>query len=109
MKTTTCGVPVTSSAPIKVGDIYRLKFPGFAARVIEAPEGGSMAPRGYPILVESLLFHVRWYINERGEGSHSPLVLMDQKLTKTEMIQITVLVLFALIGVPFALWSRLGN
>jgi hypothetical protein len=62
-----------------------------------------MAPKGYPILVESLLFHVRWYINERGEGSHSPLVLMDQKLTKIEIILTTMLVLFVLIGVSWAL------
>jgi hypothetical protein len=48
-----------------VGQIYRLKFPGIAARVIEAPSG--RAPTGYPFLIETLILRSRWYVNERGE------------------------------------------
>ena len=48
-----------------VGQIYRLKFPGIAARVIEAPPG--CAPAGYPFLIETLILRSRWYVNERGE------------------------------------------
>jgi hypothetical protein len=50
---------------LSVGKIYRLKFPGIAARVIEAPAG--YAPSNYPYLVESLFLRSRWYVNGRGE------------------------------------------
>jgi hypothetical protein len=95
-----------SHVSIKIGDVYWLKFPGIAARVIEPPEQGSMAPKGYPILVESLVCRVRWYINEFGEGSHSPQVLVDRKLNKADMILALGLVLIVLAGVPCALWVR---
>jgi hypothetical protein len=93
-----------SRSSIRVGDIYWLKFPGIAARVIEPPQQAGLAPKGYPILVESLVCRVRWYINEHGEGSHSPQVLIDQKLNKADAMLTTVLVLFVVIGVPCALW-----
>jgi hypothetical protein len=104
MKTTTSDMPKASRMPVIVGDIYRLKFPGIAARVIEPPQAGCMAPEGYPILVESLLCRVRWYTNEHGEDSHSPQVLLDRKLGNIDVILTTVLVLLVLVGLPCALW-----
>ena len=52
----------------EVGKIYRLKFPGIAARVIEPPRNRS--PGNYPILVESLFLRSRWYVNEEGEPEY---------------------------------------
>ena len=63
-----------------------------------------MAPKGYPILVESLVCRVRWYINDLGEGSHSPQVLIDHKFNTAGAILMTVLVLIVAVGVPCALW-----
>ena len=50
---------------LSVGEIYRLEFPGIAARVIEPPAG--YAPSNFPYLVESLFLRSRWYVNGRGE------------------------------------------
>ena len=50
---------------LNVGEIYRLKFPGIAARVIKPPAGH--APSNFPFLVESLFLKSRWYVNGRGE------------------------------------------
>jgi hypothetical protein len=50
---------------LNVGQIYRLKFPGIAARVIKPPAG--YAPSNFPYLVESLFLRSRWYVNGRGE------------------------------------------
>ena len=50
---------------LNVGEIYRLKFPGIAARVIKPPAGS--APAKFPYLVESLFLRSRWYVNGRGE------------------------------------------
>jgi len=63
---------------LKIGRIYRLEFPGIAARVIEPPAGHSSAE--FPFLVESLFVRSRWYVNELGEPDnvHSPrLVVPD--------------------------------
>jgi hypothetical protein len=63
---------------LKIGRIYRLEFPGIAARVIEPPAGHSSAK--FPFLVESLFVRSRWYVNELGEPDnvHSPrLVVPD--------------------------------
>ncbi|MEH2569976.1 hypothetical protein [Bradyrhizobium sp. AZCC 2289] len=63
---------------LKIGRIYRLEFPGIAARVIEPPAGHSSAK--FPFLVESLVLRSRWYVNELGEPDnvHSPrLVVPD--------------------------------
>jgi hypothetical protein len=59
-----------------VGKIYRLKFPGIAARVIEPPAG--YGSERYPFLVESLFLRARWYVNARGEPDniHSPLLIV---------------------------------
>jgi hypothetical protein len=53
---------------LQIGKIYRLKFPGIAARVIKPPAG--MAPRGFPYLVESLILRSRWYVNDKGEPAY---------------------------------------
>jgi hypothetical protein len=50
---------------LNVGKIYRLKFPGIAARVVKPPAG--FAPSNFPYLVESLFLRSRWYVNGRGE------------------------------------------
>lgn len=57
-----------------VGKIYRLRFPGIAARVIEPPPGAGSP--NYPYLVESLFVRSRWYVNEFGEPDNisSPLM-----------------------------------
>jgi hypothetical protein len=50
---------------LNVGRIYRLEFPGIAARVIKPPTG--LAPSSFPYLVESLFLRSRWYVNAHGE------------------------------------------
>jgi hypothetical protein len=50
---------------LQVGEIYRLEFPGIAARVIEPPAGQAFS--NFPYLVESLFLRSRWYVNGRGE------------------------------------------
>jgi hypothetical protein len=57
-----------------VGKIYRLQFPGLAARVIEPPPG--VGSRNYPYLVESLILRSRWYVNELGEPDNISAPLM---------------------------------
>ena len=61
---------------LKVGKLYRLEFPGVAARVIEPPAGHHSAK--FPFLVESLFLRSRWYVNEFGEPDnvHSPRLLV---------------------------------
>ena len=53
---------------LRVGKIYRLRFPGIAARVIKPPTG--QAPSGFPYLVESLFLKSRWYVNAKGEPAY---------------------------------------
>jgi hypothetical protein len=53
---------------LQIGKIYRLKFPGIAARVIKPPPG--LAPPGYPYLIESLFLRSRWYVNAKGEPAY---------------------------------------
>jgi hypothetical protein len=67
---------MTSQAePLIVGKIYRLRFPGIAARVIEPPPG--VAPPEFPYLVETLFLRARWWVNVLGEPQdfHSPLMI----------------------------------
>src|SRR6266581_4488869 len=61
---------------LQIGKIYRLQFPGIAARVIEPPAGHRSAE--FPFLVESLFLRCRWYVNERGEPDnvHSPKLIV---------------------------------
>ena len=50
---------------LRIGKVYRLTFPGIAARVIEPPAN---APgQKYSYLVESLILRSRWWVNEFGE------------------------------------------
>lgn len=60
---------------MRVGNIYPLRFPGIAARVIEPPPGLAPPPR-FPFLAESLVLRSRWWVNEFGEPDniHSPLM-----------------------------------
>jgi hypothetical protein len=60
---------------MKVGEIYRLRFPGIAAHVME-PLSGLAPPPEFPFLVESLVLRSRWWVNEFGEPDniHSPLM-----------------------------------
>jgi len=51
---------------LKVGKLYRLSFPGIAARVIEPP-ADVMRSSEYCYLVESLVLRMRWWVNRRGE------------------------------------------
>lgn len=59
---------------MRVGKIYRLRFPAIAARVIESPR--DLAPPKFRFLVESLVLRSRWWVNEFGEPDniHSPLM-----------------------------------
>ena len=63
---------------LTVGKMYRLRFPGIAARVIEPP---AEVPVGrYPYLVESLILRSRWWVNGRGEPDniHSPRLIVPR-------------------------------
>jgi hypothetical protein len=70
------GEMIVPGRALQVGKIYRLKFPGFAARAIEPPAGGKAG--NYPFLVESLFLRERWYVNERGEPDNisSPALIV---------------------------------
>jgi hypothetical protein len=75
---------VTSKAEaLIVGKIYRLRFPGIAARVIEPPPGAGSPD--YPYLVESLILRGRWYVNELGEPDNinSPLMVIPVRSHRT--------------------------
>jgi hypothetical protein len=63
---------------LTVGKIYRLRFPGIAARVIEPPAKNGTSK--YPYLVESLILRSRWWVNERGEPDniHSPRLIVSR-------------------------------
>ncbi|WP_213775443.1 hypothetical protein [Bradyrhizobium sp. dw_78] len=62
---------------LRVGKIYRLKFPGIAARVIKPPTGQAFP--SFPFLVESLFLRSRWYVNARGEPAYAdaPRLIVD--------------------------------
>jgi hypothetical protein len=68
---------VKSAAELKAGTIYRLTFPGIAARVIEPP-AHVPRPENYPYLVESLFLRSRWWVNSLGEPDniHSPPMII---------------------------------
>jgi len=51
---------------LKIGKLYRLCFPGIAARVIEPPVSVERSSE-YCYLVESLVLRSRWWVNRRGE------------------------------------------
>lgn len=61
---------------LRIGKVYRLTFPGIAARVIEPPAN---APgQNYSYLVESLILRSRWWVNEFGEPDniYSPRLIV---------------------------------
>jgi hypothetical protein len=62
---------------LKVGKLYRLSFPGIAARVIEPPAGAKRSGE-YCYLVRSLILRMRWWVNKRGEPDniHSPHLIV---------------------------------
>ena len=64
---------------LKIGKLYRLSFPGIAARVIEPPPGlhGSSV---YCYLVESLILRSRWWVDRRGEPDniYSPNLIIPE-------------------------------
>jgi hypothetical protein len=68
---------VKSAPELKAGEIYRLTFPGIAARVIEPP-ADLRRSENYPYLVESLFLRSRWWVNSLGEPDniHSPLMII---------------------------------
>ena len=68
---------VKSASELKAGEVYRLTFPGIAARVIEPP-ADLRRSENYPYLVESLLLRSRWWVNSQGESDniHSPLMII---------------------------------
>ena len=66
---------------LQIGKIYRLEFPGVAARVIQPPAGHSSAK--FPFLVESVVLRCRWYVNELGEPDnvYSPRLVVPERLS----------------------------
>ena len=62
---------------LKIGKLYRLGFPGIAARVIEPPAGVERSSK-YCYLVESLILRSRWWVNRRGEPDniYSPQLIV---------------------------------
>jgi hypothetical protein len=61
---------------LTIGKVYRLAFPGIAARVIEPP--ANVAGGNYAYLVESLVLRSRWWVNELGEPDniYSPRLIV---------------------------------
>lgn len=55
-----------------IGKIYRLRFPGIAARVLPNPPKTTVTMHdGMPgYLVESLFCKSRWWVNEKGEPNN---------------------------------------
>jgi len=72
---------------LKIGKLYRLSFPGIAARVIEPPAGVQVGK--YPYLVESLILRSRWWVNERGEPDniYSPQLITASDETAKAPVQ----------------------
>ena len=62
---------------LKIGKLYRLGFPGIAARVIDPPAGVERSSE-YCYLVESLVLRSRWWVNRRGEPDniYSPRLIV---------------------------------
>ena len=62
---------------LQIGKVYRLGFPGIAARVIDPPAGVKRDSE-YRYLVESLVLRSRWWVNKAGEPDniHSPHLMV---------------------------------
>jgi hypothetical protein len=69
-------IMTNDAEPLIVGKIYRLSFPGIAARVIKPPPG--TGSKRFPYLVESLFLRSRWWVNELGEPDNisSPMLII---------------------------------
>ena len=61
---------------LRIGKVYRLTFPGIAARVIAPPV--NVGGEKYSYLVESLVLRSRWWVNEFGEPDniYSPRLIV---------------------------------
>jgi len=70
--------------PLIVGKLYRLRFPGIAARVIEPPPG--VVSVRFPYLVESLFLRSRWWVNELGEPDNfsSPMMITPERRAREQ-------------------------
>jgi hypothetical protein len=92
--------------PLSRGEFYRTSSWDFAARVIEPPQAGALAPPGYPHLVESLVCHQRWYVSDQGVPAplDAPTVLINQKIDKKSLVTTASLILLVMIGTPLAFW-----
>jgi hypothetical protein len=93
---------------LTVGNIYRLRFPGIAARVIDPPPGH--APGTHPFLVESLILRSRWYVNGRGEPLtiHTPSLIVpdgSKPARPTRTIMLAAVAIY-MAFIPVALWLR---
>jgi hypothetical protein len=90
---------------LSVGNIYRLTFPGIAARVIDPPVG--CAPETHPFLVESLFLRSRWYVNARGEPHtvKTPSIILPGHARSFRAILLVAAVIFAIYA-PAALWLQ---
>jgi hypothetical protein len=91
------------SQMLKLRQIYRLKFSGIAARVIELALGSGN--KSFPLLVESLFLRSRWWVNERGETNciGAPHLIIPAKKfwnrsTKVIFALSTIAIYFALAG-----------
>jgi hypothetical protein len=89
---------------IKPNQIYRLRFPGIAARVVERPPGYESAE--IPILMESLFLKRQWYVDDNGKPftRSSPEIIGIWQWSRMK----TALVAFGVITLYFALalWAE---
>jgi hypothetical protein len=95
---------------LTTGKIYRLRFPGIAARVIEPPKG--RASGNFPFLVESLFLRSRWYVNERGEPDfNAPSLIVPPEGAGRRHLKIksTFAVAVVSLSVALVLWGHFGH
>jgi hypothetical protein len=60
----------------------------------------------YPYLMEGVFFPSRWYVNEHGESAvlDPPVVLVNRKIDKRQIVETTLLLLVIGVGTLIALW-----
>lgn len=89
---------------LKIGRLYRLRFPGIAARVIEPPPGGG-SPQ-FPHLVETLFLRSRYYVNERGEPAYAdaPRLIVSADPISKWRVTCAAGMAFAALWFSWALW-----
>lgn len=88
----------------EVGRVYRVAFPGVAARIIEPPK--ELMPPGFPFLAQSLVTAARWHVAEDGSGRHlgAPRLLADKDITRGVRWIKRLLLLVIAIYVPAIIW-----